>query len=321
MLRTVAVPIIDGLALFEFGVICEVFGGKRDDPAIPHFDFRVCAATAGQAVSTGAGVTVSAPFDFSAFEEADLIAVPAAGMRDDYPPELLRALRRAADQGKTILSICSGAFILGAAGLLDGRSCVTHWKYIDALRALHPLARVRDDALYVEDGNLVTSAGTAAGVDASLHVVRRELGANVANVLAQYMVVSPHREGGQRQFVERPVPRDAGDGISRVLEYMASDLTQTHSIEELAAHAHLSPRSFTRRFQAEAGTTPGRWLASLRLQEAQLLLETTTLDVDEIARCVGYASGATLRKMFTTALGRSPSQHRIGSKVRDAAAV
>lgn len=310
MLQTVAVPIIDGLAMFEFGVICEVFGGKRDDPIISHFDFRVCGVVAGAAVSAGAGITVTAPYDFSSFDDADLIAVPAASKREGYPPELLRALRRASSQGKTILSICSGAFILGAAGLLDGRDCVTHWKYIEALREKHPRATVRDDALYVEDGNVVTSAGTAAGVDASLHIVRKELGAEVANVLAQYMVVSPHREGDQRQFIERPVPRDAGDGIARVLEYIASDLTRSHSIDELARHAHLSRRSFTRRFQTEAGTTPARWLASLRMSEARLLLETTTLDVEELARAVGYASASAFRRTFRAAHEMSPSEYR-----------
>lgn len=310
MLTTVAVPIINQLAIFEFGVICEVFGGRRDDPLIPDFDFRVCGVMAGVPLSTGSGAFITPQYDLSAFDEADLIAVPAAAVRTDYPPELLSALRRAAADGKTILSICSGAFILGAAGLLDGRSCATHWKYIDDLRSRHPSADVQDDVLYVEDGNVITSAGTAAGVDAALYIVRKELGSATANMLARYMVVAPHREGDQRQFIERPVPRDRNDGISRVLEYIVSDLRASHSLEHLAEYALLSRRSFTRRFQAETGTTPMRWIAAQRLLESRNLLETTSLDVETIAQACGYGSAAVMRRRFQASLGMSPSDYR-----------
>lgn len=310
MTTSVAVPIIDGLAMFEFGAICEAFGGRRNDPLVPEFDFRVCGIVAGESLTSGVGMEIVAPYDLSAFDDADLIAVPAVSMRKGYPPELLEALRAAAARGATILSICSGAFILSAAGLLDGRRCTTHWKYVDELRAASPSAQVEEDVLYVEDGNIVTSAGTAAGVDACLHLVRKEWGATAANTLARYMVVAPHREGDQRQYIERPVPHASEDGTARVLEYMASDLTRSYSVEELADLAHLSPRSFSRRFLAATGTTPMRWLKAQRLQECMLLLETTSLNVESISRACGYGTSAGLRKQFRSDLGMSPSEYR-----------
>ncbi len=314
MLNTIAVPLVDQLAVFEFGVICEVFGGRRNDPDIPDFDFRVCGVEAGVPLTTAAGPQITPVFDLSIFDDADLIAVPAASIRTNYPPELLAALRRADAEGKTILSICSGAFILGAAGLLDGRDCATHWKYIDELRARHPSARVHDDVLYVEDGNLVTSAGTAAGVDASLHIIRKELGMVVANTLARHMVVAPVREGDQRQYIERPVPRDSKDGVARVLEHMTANLGDDFSIAELADYAHMSRRSFTRRFAQEAGTTPMKWLASQRLLASRHLLETTALDLESIARDSGFGSASIMRKHYRTQLGTTPTLYRRDSQ-------
>ncbi|MGB3376266.1 MAG: helix-turn-helix domain-containing protein [Microbacterium sp.] len=314
MLTTVAVPVLDELAVFEFGVICEVFGGRRNDPEIPDFELRVCGVQAGKPLTTGAGAHITPLLDLSAFNDADLIAVPAASLRHDYPEELLEALRTASSQGKTILSICSGAFILGAAGLLDGRDCSTHWKYIDDLQRRHPTANVLEDVLYVDDGNVITSAGTAAGVDACLHVVRKELGVGVANALARQMVVSAHRDGGQRQFIERPVPHDANDGVARVMEHMTAQLDQPHSIEDLASYAHLSRRSFTRRFLQETGTTPMRWLTEQRLLAARHLLEETELNVETIARDCGFGSAAIMRKRFRAAFDTAPTAYRSVAK-------
>lgn len=314
MLSTVAVPVIDQLAVFEFGVICEVFGGRRNDPEIPDFDFRVCGVEAGKPLTTGAGAHITPLFDLSAFDDADLIAVPAASLRQNYPEELLEALRRANRQGKIILSICSGAFILGAAGLLDGKECSTHWKYVSDLQHRHPTATVLEDVLYVEDGNVITSAGTAAGVDACLHVVRKELGVSVANALARQMVVSAQRDGGQRQFIERPVPHDANDGVARVMEHIAAHLDRPHSIEDLAAYAHLSRRSFTRRFMQETGTTPMKWLTEQRILAARHLLEETALDIESIARECGFGSAAIMRKRFRAALGTAPRDYRAAAR-------
>lgn len=314
MLSKVAVPIIDQLAVFEFGVICEVFGGRRNDPEIPDFEFQVCGVEPGKPLTTGVGAQITPAFDLSVFGEADLIAVPAAAMRRDYPDELLQALRRANRQGKTILSICSGAFILGAAGLLDDRNCSTHWKYVDELQRRYPTANVLDDVLYVEDGNVITSAGTAAGVDASLHVVRKELGVGVANALARHMVVSAHRDGGQRQIIERPVPHDVNDGVARVMEHMTENLDRPHDVEALAAFARMSRRNFTRRFVQETGTTPMKWLAEQRVLAARHLLESTTLDIETIARDCGFGSGSIMRKRFRAALGTAPTEYRLAAR-------
>lgn len=307
--------------MFEFGVICEVFGGGRNDPLIPDFDFRVCGVTAGESLTTGSGALIVPPHDLSALEGADLIAVPAVSQREGYPSELLVALRSASARGVTILSICSGAFILGAAGLLGGRRSTTHWKYIDEMRARFPSANVVDDVLYVEDANIVTSAGTAAGVDACLHIVRKELGTAAANTLAKHMVVSPLRDGEQRQFIERPVPHASDDGIARVLEHILSDLKQSRTVEELADFAHLSRRTFSRRFQAQTGTTLIRWLAAQRVLEARHLLETTTLDIDSIARACGYGTAGTMRKQFRSALGVTPAEYRRAREYEEAPSV
>ncbi len=316
MLSTVAVPIIDQLSVFEFGVICEVFGGRRGDPDIPEFDLRVCGVDAGVPVSTGVGASVIPQYDLSAFDDADLIAVPAASPRQDYPPALIDALRRANQQGKTILSICSGAFILGAAGLLDNRNCSTHWKYLDELQRLHPTANVVKDVLYVEDDNIITSAGTAAGVDACFHVVRKELGVRVANALARHMVVTSHRAGDQRQLIERPVPHSAKEGVAQAMEHMTATLDASHSIESLATYAHMSRRSFNRRFPQETGTTPMRWLAEQRLLAARHLLEGSDLPIETIARDCGFSSATVMRARFRDALGSTPTDYRAAARAR-----
>jgi transcriptional regulator GlxA family with amidase domain len=202
MLKSVAVVLLDDVALFEFGVLAEVFGIDRSDDGVPKLDFRVCALEAGKPLSALNGTKVIAPFGLEGLLGADLVAIPATRIRADYPAEVLEALRQAAARGSTILSVCSGAFVLGAAGLLDGRRCTTHWRYAEELAERYPDAKIDPDVLFVDDGDLITSAGTAAGIDACLHLVRRELGSAVATRIARRMVVPPQRDGGQRQFVE-----------------------------------------------------------------------------------------------------------------------
>jgi transcriptional regulator GlxA family with amidase domain len=208
MLRNVAVVALDEVAAFELGVLCEVFGTDRQADGFPTYRFDVCAVE-GRPVRTRSGFHLTPTADLAPVEVADLVAVPAhAG--GPVPEPVLAALRRAADRGAYVLSVCSGAFVLGAAGLLDGRECTTHWRHVDDLQRRHPLARVRCNSLYVQDGRLLTSAGTAAGIDACLHLVRQEHGSEVATRLARRMVVPPHRDGGQAQYVEAPIPRDPG---------------------------------------------------------------------------------------------------------------
>lgn len=313
MLHSVTLPVIDGLAVFEFGLLTEVFGLDRSVYSdVPAFDFRVCGVEAGRPVSTQVGAQVIPAHGLEAMEQADVIAVPAARIRpaQEYPTELLDALRRAADRGAILLSACSGAFILGAAGLLDGRPCTTHWRYAEDLQRRYPTARVNPDVLFVDDGDLITSAGTAAGIDASLHLVRRELGSATANVIARNMVVPPQRDGGQRQYIERPVPPADSDALGDVLAYMEDRLGEPHSVASLAQRAHMSTRTFARRFVAETGVTPMQWLTAQRVLHARLALETTDASIEEIAAACGFGSATLFRHHFTREVGIAPSAYR-----------
>jgi transcriptional regulator GlxA family with amidase domain len=243
-------------------------------------------------------------------EDADLIAVPAARIRDDYPEELLEALRRADARGATLLSVCSGAFVLGAAGLLDGRDCTTHWRFADALARRFPKARVNPDVLFVDDGNLISSAGTSAGIDASLHLVRRELGSAFANTIARNMVVPPQRDGGQRQYIERPISDCTDDTFSELIDDLAQRLDETHTVAGLASRVHMSTRSFSRRFVAETGVSPMQWLTRQRILHARLLLETTDLSIEEVAVRCGFASATLFRHHFDQEVGVPPTRYR-----------
>jgi AraC family transcriptional activator FtrA len=310
MLRSVAALVVDGVAPFEFGVVCEVFGVDRTDDGVPPFDFRVCAERPGEPVRTGVGVTLTPDRSLDDLVAADLVAVPACTIRPQYPPAVLDALQEATARGATVLSVCSGGFLLGEAGLLDDRPCTVHWRYADEFRHRFPKAHVDADVLYVDDGNLITSAGTAAGIDASLHIVRRELGARIATLIARRMVVAPQREGGQRQFVEMPVPECTADSLQPVLLWMLETLTEEHTVAELADRAAMSERTFARRFVAETGTTPHRWLTTQRVLHARTLLEQSALSVDEIARLAGFGTPALLRHHFQRVIGVTPTDYR-----------
>ncbi len=241
---------------------------------------------------------------------ADVVAVPAAGIRDDFPPEVLQALRDAADAGAILVSVCTGAFLLGAAGLLDGRDCTTHWRYADKLAALFPEARVNPDVLFVDDDTLITSAGTAAGIDACLHLVRRELGSAIATAIARRMVVPIQRDGGQRQYVSLPIPECSGDSLQPVLSQALESLEVEHTVASMASDAAMSERTFARRFFAETGTTPHKWLTSQRVLHARHLLEESDLSIEAIARRCGFGTAALLRHHFRAVVGIAPAQYR-----------
>ncbi|AEA24950.1 helix-turn-helix domain-containing protein [Pseudonocardia benzenivorans] len=309
MLRSVAALVLPEMAVFEFGVICEVFGLDRSDDGLPVLDFRICGPEAGVALRTTSGGRLIPDHGLDGLRGADLVAVGATRLRE-FPDEVLDALRAAHADGATILSVCSGVFVLGAAGLLDGRRCSVHWNAVDELRARHPLAQVDPDVLFVDDGDLVTSAGTAAGIDACLHLVRRELGSAVVNGIARRMVVPPQRDGGQRQYVDQPVPECTIDTLAPVLEWMLENIDQDHTVGALAARAGMSGRTFARRFAAETGTTPVRWLTLQRVLRAQRLLEDTDLSVEEIARDTGFGGAALLRHHFRRRLGVAPADYR-----------
>ena len=310
-MRSVAAVVGSRVAGFELGILCQVFGLDRSDDGLPTYDFAVCGTRPGL-MPTTSGFAVQVTHDLDRVAEADLVAVPAWPDLDaPLDPDIARALRDAHERGASMLAVCTGAFALAAAGILDGRRATTHWQFTDRLARRYPRVRIEHDVLYVTDGPVLTSAGAAAGIDACLHVVRRVHGSATANALARRMVVPAHRDGGQAQYVEMPLPEAAaGNGLADLLDWAAGHLDRPLTVTTLAERARMSPRSFARHFRTATGTTPHRWLLEQRLQQAELLLETTGLTVDVVAQRCGFGSADTLRHHFARRRGTTPSAHR-----------
>ncbi|WP_265520290.1 helix-turn-helix domain-containing protein [Oerskovia flava] len=308
MLRTVAALAMPNTAPFELGVAYEVFGIDRTDTGGPRFDFTLCTPRPGL-VPTKGGFQLQIEHGLEAITDADLVVIIAYGADAPVDDDVLESLRAAHARGAWILSICSGAFALAHAGLLADRRCTTHWMYTEQLADMVPSADVDPDVLFVEHDRIITSAGSAAGIDACLHLVRRELGAAAATSIARRMVVPPQRDGGQAQYVVDPLPRE-GDSLAALLAWMRENLDQPLTVPELAARAMMSERTFARRFRAETGTTPAAWTARQRVARAQELLESTRAGIDEIAALVGFGSAAVLRHHFARSLGTSPGAYR-----------
>ncbi len=308
MLQRVAAIAVPGVSAFELGLVCEVFGIDRTDTGGPAFEFTLCTPEPGP-VAMEPGLRLDVRADLSAAADADLVIALPYKAPAPLPAAVAEALRAAHERGAWVMSVCSGTFALGEAGLLDGRRCTTHWMYADELARRYPTAEVDPAVLYVEDRGVISSAGTAAGIDACLHLVRRELGAQHAAVIARRMVVPPHRDGGQAQYVDTPLPCDA-DTLAPLLAWMAEHLDAELTVPELAARALMSERTFARRFRAETGTTPAAWVTRQRLVRAQELLERTNAGVDEVARLSGFGSAAILRHHFGRVLGTSPQAYR-----------
>ena len=310
-LRNVVALVSDGFAAFELSVVCEVFGLDRSDQGLPTYDFAVVAVEEPP-LRCGQGFTIDTPHRLDRAASADLVVVPSWRSMDERPPEpLLQAIRDAVARGARVLSVCSGAFAMAEAGVLDGKRATTHWRYADAFAARYPQIDVDPDVLYVDEGQVITSAGTAAGIDACLHLVRQEHGVAVANAVARRMVVPPFRDGGQAQYVEAPVPlpRRAGtDEMAALLDWVLQHLHEDLAVEDLARRAHMSPRTFARRFRESTGTTPHKWVLAQRVGHAQRLLEQG-LSVEEVARRAGFGSAATLRSAFARERGTSPSAY------------
>ncbi|MEM6774653.1 MAG: transcriptional regulator FtrA [Pseudomonadota bacterium] len=305
----VCVLAYNGLCTFEFGVGVELFGLPR-----PEFQrwyrFRTVAAEAGPLRGLG-GVSILADTGLDGLDAADLVLIPGwRGCDADVPEELIAALRAAHAKGARLASICSGAFVLGAAGLLDHRRATTHWRYAERLAAKHPTADVLPDVLYVDDGDVLTSAGSAAGIDLCLHIVRKDFGAEYANAVARRLVLPTHRDGGQRQFVQAPVPRVRGGRIGPLLDRIREQLDEPWPIKRMAADTGMSTRTFARRFSEATGSTPLAWLTATRVSRAAALLESSNSPLADIAMSSGFGSLETFRREFRSARGVSPSRHR-----------
>lgn len=303
--RIVAVVAFDRISPFHLSVPCVVFGDEH--PGLPPFDLRVCAAERGP-LRTTAGFRVSVAHGLEALAEAGTIIVPSWRDPAEPPPrKLLDALRAAHARGSRVVGLCLGAYVLAEAGLLDGRRATTHWAYAEDFAARYPRVTVDAGVLYIDDGLILTSAGTAAGLDCCLHLLRQRHGAEPANAVARRLVVPPHREGGQAQFIERPLPETASDArLAGLIDWVRAHLAQPHDLDSLSARALMSRRSFTRRFRQMTGATVGQWLLTERLALAKRLLEASENSVERIASLSGFGSPVSLRHHFRAALGVSP---------------
>ncbi len=305
----VAVLAFNQISPFHLSVPCVVFGDGH--PGSTGFDLEVCAAEPG-ALTTSAGFDIAVPLGLEALSRADIVIVPSWRNPDERPPEaLLKALVQAHQRGARIVGLCLGAYVLAEAGLLDGRKATTHWEFASDFARRYPAVELNAEVLYLDDGGVLTSAGTAAGLDCCLHLVREQYGSDVANRLARRLVVAPHRQGGQAQFIDQPVPADTRNSrLTELTDWVRSHLDQPHSLDSLARRALMSRRSFTRHFRQLTGTTVGAWLLSERLALSQRLLETTDHSVVQIAALTGFGSAVSFRYQFRQAYRVSPSHWR-----------
>jgi AraC family transcriptional regulator, transcriptional activator FtrA len=305
--RVVAL-VYDGFCTFEYGIAVEMFGLPRPEFA-SWYSFASCAVERGPLRAAG-GLRVQAEGGLELISQAGTVIVPGwRGADAALPPALLDALRNAHKRGARLLSFCSGVFVLAAAGVLDGRSATTHWRYVEKLAERYPHIRIEPDVLYVDEGNVLTSAGSAAAIDLSLHLIRRDYGPRIANQVARRAVVPTHRDGGQAQFIPAPLP-EQGTALGKLLEWMRRRLDQPLLLNELAERARMSERTFLRRFEEATGCSPKQWLTQERLARARELLEGSQWPVERIADACGFGSADTLRHHFRRNLKVSPARYR-----------
>lgn len=307
----VVVLTYDGLCTFEFGVAVEIFGLPRPEMGDAWYRFAVAGIEDGELRATG-GVRILTDGHLSLLDAADLIVVPGwRGLDEPVPDALCEALRQASARGCQLLSICSGVFVLAASGLLNGRKATTHWRYIEALKTRFPAINVVDDVLYQDEGDILTSAGSAAGIDLCLHIVRRDYGMEAANCVARRLVIPPHRDGSQTQQLSRPVAQlRESQRLGQLFDFLHQHLAKTHTVDSLAHRVGMSQRTFLRRFRDATGTTPARWLLNERLLRAKDYLENSRLSIDSIAEQTGFGQAATLRHHFRQHFALSPARYR-----------
>jgi transcriptional regulator GlxA family with amidase domain len=309
--RDVAIVVYDGFTPFELGVVCEIFG---DDwwvaPGDPWYRLFICGDASTPVMSDG-GFEILVPHGLERLAEVDTIIVAPTYRPEDVPATVFDALRRAHDRGCRIASLCAGAFVLAEAGLLDGHRVATHWAECDALARRYPLLTVDPDVLFVDEGNILTGAGSVASIDLCLHLVRQDYGTEIATQLARQLVMPPQREGGQAQYIETPLPTvDHSSLFADTVEWVLAHLGEPISVEQLAERSAMSPRTFARRFLASTGTTPYQWLTRQRVQLAQRLLEVTDLSIEAVAEQSGFATAGNLRKHFGRIVHTSPQSYR-----------
>ena len=306
----VAVAMTEGAPIFEVAIACEVFGRAR--PSMPDlgYDFRVCNPP-GRQVYASHVFKSEAPDTYDTLRRADTVIIPAVhDVHEEAPADLVEAVKAAHANGARVVSLCSGAFVLATAGLLDGRKATTHWLYADELARRFPAVDVDPDVLYIDNGDVLTSAGTTAGIDVCLAMVAADHGADLANILARRLVAAPHRSGGQAQYVEAPTPQTPCNGLGPLLDWIRQHLAEPLTVAAIAKHANVAERTLIRHFRATIGTTPIKWLTAQRVLHARRLLETTDLSVEQVAESSGLGSAANLRHHFTDSVGVAPSEYR-----------
>ncbi|MFS2135588.1 transcriptional regulator FtrA [Duganella sp. Dugasp56] len=300
----------DRLCTFEFGCTVELFALERPELDVDWYDFAVCAVEPGPIRAAG-GIIVQAPYTPELLERADTIIIPGWRDADELPPPaLLDMIRAAHRRGTRLCSICSGVFVLAAAGVLDGQRATTHWRYADRLAQRYPQIAVQPDDLYVDNGQVITAAGSAAGLDMLLHLVRRDYGAKVGNLVAQRLVVAPHREGGQAQFLPRPMAQGEQGRLSRLMDWLRSNPAQQHTVNSMAERAAMSPRTLQRQFQQATGLGPVEWLIRERVAIVKEMLEVLDVPLAQIAERAGFGSEESLRHHFRRLAATTPGAYR-----------
>jgi transcriptional regulator GlxA family with amidase domain len=308
-MHRVAALCLDGVVAFDLTAVTQVFGVASGPGGTPLYEVSACSE-GGAEVATTSGFGVKPQHGLDALESADTVVAPGYfAVLDPPPAPVTEALRRAAGRGARVLSVCTGAFALAHAGLLEGRRATTHWAYTDQLSTLFPGIEVDPAALYVDEGEVMTSAGLSAGIDLGLHVVRRDFGAAAGEAVARRMVAAPHREGGQAQFIKRPALGEPGS-LEATRRWATERLADPLDVAAMARHAGVSPRTFARRFREETGTTPLRWLLAQRVLEARRLLEESGLSIDDVAWRAGFGTAASLREHFRRATATTPTAYR-----------